>query len=219
MRRLYSYFRSSAAFRVRIALALKGLPYETVPIHLLRGGGEHLTASYRALNPSALVPMLEEDGRRIMQSMAIVEYLDERYPAPPLLPPDAADRALVRSIALAVACDIHPLNNLRVLRYLVRELGVAEEGKDRWYRHWVEVGLEQVEAQLAAHAGNRGHGGRFAFGDQPTIADIFIVPQMFNARRFGCRVDHLPTLQRIVDAAMELPAFVAAQPERQPDAE
>jgi maleylacetoacetate isomerase len=215
MRTLYSYFRSSAAFRVRIALALKDLPYETVPIHLLRGGGEHLTPSYRALNPSALVPMLEEDGRRIMQSMAIVEYLDERYPTPALLPPDPADRALVRSIALAVACDIHPLNNLRVLRYLVRELGVAEEGKDRWYRHWVEVGLEQIEAQLAA----QGRSGRFAFGDRPTLADIFIVPQMFNARRFGCRVDHVPALQRIVDAAMELPAFVAAQPDQQPDAE
>ncbi len=213
--KLYSYYRSSASFRVRIALNLKGLAYEIEPVHLMRGGGQQLGEPFRALNPAALVPVLEHDGLHLTQSMAIVEYLEEKYPQPPLLPGDAAQRAYVRSIALSIACEIHPLNNLRVLRYLVRELGVAEEAKNQWYRHWVEQGLAQVEAQVLAS----GRGGRHVLGDQVSIADVFLVPQIFNARRFDCRLEHVPTLVRICDQCMQLPAFIDAQPSRQPDAE
>jgi maleylacetoacetate isomerase len=209
--RLYSAARSSASFRVRIALNLKGLPYEYAPVDLVRGG--QFEDGFRGLNPAGLVPVLEHDGEVLTQSLAIIEYLDEKYPQPPLLPHEPRDRAYVRGIALAIACEIHPLNNLRVLRYLVRQLGLGEEAKNAWYRHWVEQGLAEVEAQLLA----QGRRGRFVFGDAVTMADVLLVPQIFNAQRFDCRLDHVPTVMRIFDACMQLPAFVDAQPSRQPD--
>jgi len=211
MMRLHSAARSSASFRVRIALQLKGLPYEYVPVDLVHG--DQFRESFRGLNPAELVPVLEHDGAVLTQSLAIIEFLEEKYPQPPLLPHDPLDRAYVRSIALAVACEIHPLNNLRVLRYLTKDLGQAEEAKNAWYRHWVEQGLAQVEAQLVA----AGRCGRFVLGDTVTLADVLVVPQIFNARRFDCRLDHVPAVMRIFDACMQLPAFVDAQPSRQPD--
>ena len=211
MMRLHSAARSSASFRVRIALNLKALPYEYAPVDLLRG--DQFGDAFRGLNPAELVPVLEHDGAVLTQSLAIIEYLDEKYPAPPLLPHDPAARAYVRAVALAIACEIHPLNNLRVLRYLAKPLGLGEEARNAWYRHWVEQGLAQVEAQLAAH----GRCGRFVLGDSVTLADVLIVPQIFNARRYDCRLDHAPTVMRIFDACMALPAFDAAQPQRQPD--
>ena len=211
MMRLHSAARSSASFRVRIALNLKGLPYETAPVDLVHG--DQFADAFRGLNPTELVPVLEHDGAALTQSLAIIEYLDERYPQPPLLPHDPLERAYVRAIALAIACEIHPLNNLRVLRYLTRTLGLEEDAKDAWYRHWVEQGLAQVEGQLTA----AGRCGRFVLGEAVTVADILIVPQIFNARRFDCRLDHLPTVMRIFDACMQLPAFIDAQPSRQPD--
>jgi maleylacetoacetate isomerase len=211
MMKLYSAARSSASFRVRIALNLKGLPYDYAPVDLVHG--DQFKASFRGLNPAELVPVLDHDGAVLTQSLAIIEYLDEKYPQPPLLPHEPRDRAYVRSIALAIACEIHPLNNLRVLRYLVNELGQSEQAKSAWYRHWVEQGLAQVEAQLTA----QGRCGRFVLGDAVTIADVLIVPQIFNAQRFECRLDHVPTVMRIFDACMQLPAFADAQPSRQPD--
>lgn len=212
--KLYNAWRSSASFRVRIALNLKGLPYDYVPVHLVKG--EQFDDAFRALNPGELVPVLElDDGTALTQSLAILEYLEEKYPQPPLLPHDPLERAYVRSVALAIACEIHPLNNLRVLRYLVRQLGVSEDAKNGWYRHWVEQGLAQTEAMLLA----RGLAGRHALRDTVTLADVLIVPQIFNAQRFDCRLDHVPTIMRIFDACMQLPAFIAAQPSRQPDAE
>ena len=215
--KLYSYFRSSASFRVRIALALKGLVYEYVPVHLVQN--EHLQDSLRATLTAQLVPALvvESEGgteRSLTQSLAIIEYLDETHPEPPLLPRDAPGRARVRSLALDIACEIHPLNNLRVLRYLVAELKVPEDDKNRWYRHWVESGLEAVERQLAGHPAT----GRFCHGDQPGLADCVLVPQIFNARRLDCRLDHVPTVMRVFDACMAEPAFTAAQPSACPDA-
>jgi maleylpyruvate isomerase len=215
MIRLYNYFRSSASFRVRIALNFKGIAYEQRSVHLLKGGGEQLDPEFRALNPDALVPVLDDGGHLLTQSLAIVEYLEERHPEPPLLPADPVERAYVRSIALAIACEIHPLDNLRVLRYLVRTLGASEEQKDAWYRHWVEQGLGTLEQRIVASR----RSGRFALGDQVTIAEVFIVPQIFNAQRYNCRVDHAPTIMRIFAAAMDLPSFADAQPSRQPDAE
>ena len=211
MMKLHSAARSSASFRVRIALNLKELPYEYVPVDLVHG--DQFKESFRGLNPAELVPVLEHDGAVLTQSLAIIEYLDERYPQPPLLPHDPLDRAYVRGIALAIACEIHPLNNLRVLRYLTKDLGRSEEAKNAWYRHWVEQGLAQVEAQLVA----RGRCGRYVLGDTVTLADVLIVPQIFNARRFDCRLDEVPAVMRIFDACMRLPAFVEAQPSRQPD--
>jgi maleylacetoacetate isomerase len=213
--KLYSYFRSSAAFRVRIALNLKGLAYETVPVHLLKAGGEQHLEAYRRANPASLIPALEDDGRVLTQSLAIIEYLEERHPQPALLPPDPPARAYVRAIALSIACDIHPLNNLRVLRYLVRDLGLSDEKKDAWYRHWVELGLGQLEQSVAA----AGLSGRYALGDGVTMADLAIVPQIFNARRFGCDLSGAATLSAICDRCMELEAFQRAQPSSQPDAE
>ncbi len=212
MMKLYNAARSSASFRARIALNLKGLPFEYVPVGLVKG--DQFKDEFRALNPSELVPVLRlEDGATLTQSLAIIEYLDEQYPRPPLLPRDPIERAYVRSIALSIACEIHPLNNLRVLRYLMRTLGTSEDAKNAWYRHWVEQGLAQVEAQLAA--GRRT--GRFVLGDHVTLADVLIVPQIFNARRYDCRIDHVPVVMRIFDACMTLPAFIDAQPEKQPD--
>ena len=210
--KLYNYFRSSASYRVRIALALKGLDYEYVPVHLVKD--EQFKESYAAVSASRLVPTLLDGDRVLTQSLAIIEYLDEIHPEPPLLPRDALGRARVRSLAFDVACEIHPLNNLRVLRYLVRDMKVGDEDKNRWYRHWVETGLETVERQLDSPAT-----GRFCHGDAPTLADIVLVPQIFNAQRYDCRLDHVPRVMRVFDACMALPAFEGTQPSKCPDAE
>jgi maleylpyruvate isomerase len=215
MLKLYNYFRSSASFRVRIALSLKGLPYEYAAVHLTKGGGEQFAPAFRALNADALIPVLDDDGVVLTQSLAIIEYLDETRPEPPLLPADPVERAYVRAFALTIACEIHPLNNLRVLRYLVRNLSVNEEKKNEWYRHWVEQGLAALENQVVAEQ----RSGRHVLGDAVTLADVVLVPQIFNARRFDCRLDHAPTLMRIFEHCMELSSFIDAQPSRQPDAE
>ena len=213
--KLHSYFRSSASFRVRIALALKGLAYDYVPVHLVRR--EQLAPGFAELSRGKLVPVLEDGERVLTQSMAIIEYLDETYPQPPLLPADALARARVRSIAQDIACEIHPLDNLRVLSYLVKELKVSEDDKNRWYRHWVETGLEAVERALADTGPSAGT-GIFCHGDSPGLADCVLVPQIFNAQRFECRLDHVPTVMRVFEACMQLPAFQAAQPSACPDA-
>ena len=213
--KLYSYYRSSASFRVRIALAWKGLDYDYVPVHLLKDGGQQFSAEYRALNPASLVPALQDEGRVRPQSLASIEYLEETHPQPPLLPGDAAGRARVRSLALSIACEIHPLNNLRVLGYLAKTLGASEEQKNAWYRHWVETGLGTVEAMLAGDPRT----GRYCHGETPTLADLLLVPQIFNAQRFDCRLDHVPTVMRIHAQCMTLPAFAGAVPAVQPDAE
>ena len=215
--RLYSYFRSSASYRVRIALALKKLDAEYVAVHLVKN--EQLAPAFRALAPAQLVPALVVDDPAggevaLTQSLAIIEYLDETFPQPRLLPDDALGRARVRTIALDIACEIHPLDNLRVLRYLQRELKVADDDKDRWYRHWVETGLDVVERQLAGHPAT----GRFCHGDRPGMADCVLVPQIFNAKRMNCRLDHVPTVMRVFDACMAEPAFVSTEPSACPDA-
>ena len=214
--KLYSYFRSSASFRVRIAPALKGLPYDYMPVHLIKAGGQQFSPEYKALNPASLVPALQEaDGSVLTQSLAIIEYLEETRPEPPLLPKDAAGRARVRALALSIACEIHPLNNLRVLAYLTKTLGVSEEQKNAWYRYWVETGLETVETMLVSDART----GRHCHGDVPTMADVLLVPQIFNAQRFNCRLDHVPTVMRIHEYCLTLPAFAGSVPAEQPDAE
>jgi maleylacetoacetate isomerase len=210
---LYTYFRSSAAYRVRIALALKGLRYEPRFVHLRRG--EQRQADYLALNPQGIVPTLIDNGRALTQSLAIIEYLDELHPEPPLLPRAPAARAFVRAMALAIACDMHPVNNLGVLKYLEQELHQDEAARQRWYRHWVAKGFGAIETQLAAYDGR----GRCCHGDTPTLADICLVPQVFNARRYGCDVSAYPTVMAIADHCAALPAFRAAAPENQADAE
>ena len=216
--RLYSYFRSSASYRVRIALALKGLEAEYVAVHLQKN--EQLADAFRRLAPAQLVPALAVDatdgaGKAVLtQSLAIIEYLDEVHPEPPLLPGDALGRARVRALALDIACEIHPLDNLRVLRYLVKELGVSEDDKNRWYRHWVETGLAVVEERLAGSPAT----GSFCHGDAPGLADCVLVPQIFNAHRMACRLDHVPTVVRVFDACMALDAFAGTQPSACPDA-
>lgn len=212
--KLYGYFRSSAAYRVRIALGLKGLPHEYVPVHLTRDGGEQHSSAYRAVNPLELVPSLEDHGAVLVQSLAIVEYLEETHPQPPLLPASAAERARVRGLAQTIACDVHPLNNLRVLQYLERELGAAEEARARWYRHWIAEGLEAFEEMLVRSP----HTGRFCHGGGPTLADVCLVPQVYNARRFSCDLSPYPTITRIEVACLTLSAFDRARPENQPDA-
>lgn len=213
--KLYTYFRSSTAYRVRIALNLKGLAYEAVPVHLLRHGGEQLAQAYRAVNPSALLPALDDEGAVIHQSLAIMEYLDELHPATPLLPSGALDRARVRALALTVACDTHPLTNLRVLKYLKGPLGLSEEVKTEWYKHWLGEGMAMLEAHLAGEPQT----GRFCHGDTPTMADCCLVPQVFNAQRFELDLAPYPTIMRIHAACAVLPAFAAAHPAQQPDAE
>jgi maleylacetoacetate isomerase len=213
--KLYTFFRSSASYRVRIALNLKGLDYEQAPIHLRRGGGEQLATAYRAINPQALVPALEDSARILTQSLAIMEYLEERYPKPPLLPADPADRALVRSMALIIACEIHPIQNLRVLVYLKNHLKQSDEDLNRWARHWIDLGLSALE-QMVVSSPQR---ARFCFGNTPTFADICLVPQLANARRFGCDLSAYPALLQIETACNALPAFANAAPEKQPDAE
>jgi len=213
--KLYTYFRSSAAYRVRIALNLKGLQYDAVPVHLLRGGGEQLQADYVKMNPSGLVPTFQDDYITLTQSMAILEYLEDEYPEVPLLPKDAAGRARVRELAQIVACDIHPVNNLRVLRYLVNDLGLSEVVKTQWYRHWLLGGLDVLEKHLARDPS----AGPLCHGYLPTIADCFLVPQVFNAQRQGVDISVYPNIARINAACVEIPAFVAAHPSNQPDAE
>jgi maleylacetoacetate isomerase len=208
---LYNYFRSSASYRVRIALALKGLDCELVPVHLLRN--EQLQGPCSELLPARLVPLLRDGNKLLPQSMAIIEYLDETHPQPSLLPGDAFARARIRALAHDVACEIHPINNLRVLRYLVREMKLADEDKNRWYRHWVETGLEVVERQLAGNSLT----GRFCHGDAPTLADCVLVPQIHNAQRMQCRVDHVPTVMRVFDECMRLDAFSKTQPSAYPE--
>lgn len=212
---LYSYFRSSAAYRVRIALNLKKIPYEYLGVHLLKNGGEQFAPAYRHLNPAALVPTLVDGDVSIGQSLAIIEYLDETQPEPALLPEDAAGRARVRAIAQTIACDTHPLNNLRVLKYLKNELKIDEEGRNAWYRHWVGLGLGAVEAMLAESPAT----GKFCHGDAPGLADICLVPQVYNARRLQCDLSAMPNIVRIDAACREMQAFELAAPDNQPDAE
>ena len=210
--KLYNYFRSSASFRVRIALALKALPYEYVAVHLARG--EHRLPAYAAMAADGLVPVLEDGDIRLSQSMAIIEYLDETHPEPALVPGDALGRARVRALAQSIACEIHPLNNLRVLKYLVRELKVDEEAKNTWYRHWVRDGLMSFERQLAQQPASR-----YCWGDTPTMADCCLVPQVFNGRRFDVNFDGLPRTMAAFEACMQLEAFQLAQPSSCPDFE
>ncbi len=208
---LYDYFRSSAAFRVRIALNLKGLAAERRFIHLRRG--DQRAPAYLEVNPQGLVPLLVVGERRIAQSLAIIEYLEERHPLPPLLPEGAEERAWVRSIALAIACDIHPIDNLRVRQYLARKLEIDEPRRDEWYRHWIREGFGPLEQQLAARS------GPYCAGTNPTLADVCLVPQVFNAKRLDVDLAPYPRIRAIFAACMQNPAFEAAQPSRQPDAE
>ncbi|MBA4266309.1 MAG: maleylacetoacetate isomerase [Comamonadaceae bacterium] len=211
--KLYNYFRSSASFRVRIALAIKGITYEYLPVHIAKG--EHKQAAFADVSLEGLVPLLElDDGTRLTQSMAIIEYLEEVQPEPALLPADPLARARVRALSQIVACEIHPINNLRVLKYLTRELKVEEEAKNTWYRHWVRDGLEAFERQLAAAPTSL-----YCHGDTPTMADCCLVPQIFNAQRFKTPLDGLPRTMAVFEACMAHPAFQAAQPSACPDAE
>lgn len=210
MMELYNYFRSSASYRVRIALALKGLPYDYRPVQLQKN--EQIGESYAAVSAARLVPLLKDGDHFVHQSLAIIEYLDETHPEPPLLPADPLGRARARALALDIACEIHPLNNLRVLRYLVGPLGVDEDAKNRWYRHWVETGLETIERQLAAASHT------YCVGERPGLADCLLVPQILNAQRFDCRLDHVPQVMRVFEACMKLDAFEATRPEKCPDA-
>jgi len=210
---LYSYFRSSAAYRVRIALGLKGLAYDQIAVHLVRNGGEQHAPGYLALNPQGLVPSLQHDEALLTQSTVICEYIEEVWPEPALLPRASLQRAYVRSIMAAVACEIHPLNNLRVLDYLTDKLNLGEEARLDWYRHWVGLGLTAIEQLIAQH----GLAGTYCCGDTPGLADAFVVPQIYNARRFGTDLQPFPHLQAIDLACNELPAFQTAHPAQQPD--
>ncbi|XAH26321.1 maleylacetoacetate isomerase [Xylophilus sp. GW821-FHT01B05] len=212
---LHGYFRSSAAYRVRIACNLKGLAYDTLPIHLTRDGGAQHSAAYAALNPEKLVPTLDDGAARLTQSLAILEYLEERQPAPALLPTDAADRAWVRAIAAQIACDVHPLNNLRVLKYLEATLGISAEQKLAWIAHWITTGFESLETRLARD----GRSGLCCYGDTPSFADCCLVPQVFSARRFNVPLQAYPHIVRIDAHLAQLDAFRLAAPGLQPDAE
>jgi maleylacetoacetate isomerase len=212
--RHYGFFRSSASYRLRIGFNLKGLTAEYIPVHLSKGGGEQHLPGYVKLNPQHLVPALDIDGHVLTQSLAILEYLDETRPEPAILPRDPAGRARVRALAQVVACDVHPINNLRILNYLKGPLKASEEATNEWYRHWVKLGLEAFEALVAGHPDT----GVYCHGDSPTLADICLVPQIFNAQRFNCPLDAYPTVMRIHAACQTLDAFDRARPERQPDA-
>lgn len=213
--KLYTYFRSSASYRLRIALNLKGIAYDSIPVHLLRNGGEQLLPAYREINPAALVPSLDDDGVILTQSLAIMEYLDETHPATPLLPLAALARARVRALAMLIAGDTHPLTNLRVLQYIQRDLGLSEEAKVAWYRHWMREGLASVEALLARDAGD----SLFCFGNAATMADCCLVPLVYNAERFELGMAPYRQVARIVAHCNSLPAFAAAHPSQQPDAQ
>lgn len=210
---LYGYFRSSASYRVRIALSLKDIDYTLQAVHLRRN--EQRASVFLERNPQGLVPALEDDGAMLTQSLAIIEYLEERFPEPPLLPPAAADRAWVRAMAQIVACDIHPINNLRILQYLEKELALDDEGRAAWARHWIDEGFGAMEAMLKDDS----RSGALCFGDRPTLADICLVPQVFNSRRVGVDLARYPNLTRVYENCMRLPAFADQAPERQPDAE
>ncbi|TAG33099.1 MAG: maleylacetoacetate isomerase [Polaromonas sp.] len=210
--KLHNYFRSSASCRVRIALELKGLPYDYVAVHIARG--EHKKEPYAALSADTLVPLLEVDGQKLSQSMAIIEYLDEKHPTPALLPADPAGRARVRALAQSIACDTHPVNNLRILKYLSSELKLGDEAKNAWYRHWCREGLQAFERQLA-----QSDASTFCHGDTPTLADCCLVPQIFNAQRFDVSLAGLPRTLAAYQACMALPAFEKAQPSSCPDFE
>src|SRR5262245_6323291 len=209
--RLYSFFRSSAAYRVRIALNVKDVAYETISVNL--PGAEHLAAEFRAMNPQATIPTLDDDGTILWQSLAIIEYLDTRFPSPRLIPAEPVARARVQALAQLIACEIHPLNNLRVLKYLRGELKLDEAAVNKWYSHWIAEAFGPLETLVARYGG-----GRYCFGDSLSLADVCLVPQLYNARRFSCDVTPYPTLVRIADALSAQPAFAAAAPDRQPDA-
>ena len=211
--KLHTYFRSSAAFRVRIALNLKGLAYDPVPVHIVKGA--HRAPAYASEHPQALVPSLEDGGQVLSQSLAIIEYLEETHPLPPLLPADPAGRARVRSLSLLVACEIHPLNNLRVLKHLRREFKLDEEAINAWYRHWIADGLQKLEGDLCRGAPD----SRYCYGDVPGMADCCLVPQIFNAQRYQCDLAPFPRVMRIFEQCMALDSFQRAQPSRQADAE
>ena len=212
--RLYTYFRSSAAYRVRIALGLKQLDWQAVPVHLVQDGGQHHSEAYKAINPAGLVPAFEDNGAVLTQSLAIIEYLDETYPTVSLLPGDAVARAHIRALAQSIACDLHPINNLRILKHLEHSLGLDAEQRKVWYLHWIQVGLEAFEQQLAVH----NQPGDFCYGNSPTL-DICLVPQVYNANRFGYSVDHLPRIAKAIQACAQLPAFIQAEPANQIDAD
>lgn len=213
--KLHTYYRSSASYRVRIALNLKGLAADPSYVHLSKNGGEQFGAAFDSLNPQHLLPVLEDDGLVLPQSLAIIEYLDETRPEAPLLPADPKGRARMRALSQAIAADIHPINNLRVLKYLSEQLGVSADQKNAWYRHWVALGLEALERQLAGHPATV----RFCHGDTPTMADCCLVPQLYNARRFECDLSGYPTLLAIDARCAALPAFADALPDVQPDAD
>lgn len=210
--KLYTFFRSSAAFRLRIALNYKGLAYEASPVSLPKS--EHKLEGYLALHPQGLVPALEDGGNIYVQSLAVMEYLEETHPQPPLLPASPADRAYVRALAQIIACEIHPLNNLRTLRFVKKSYGLDEEGINVWYRHWIAEGLGGLEAYIAGAKAF----GKYYYRDQVTLADCCLVPQVFNAQRYQCELAPYPSIMRIFDECMKLDAFIAAQPSRQPDA-
>ncbi len=212
--KLYSYWRSSASYRVRIALNLKGLPYELIPVNLAKNGGEQHDDAYHAINPQELVPVLIDGERVVRQSLAICEYLDETFPGPRLLPVTARERARARGLAQMIACDVHPLNNLRVLRYLEREFNTPQVERERWVRHWIELGFTALEEMLSTNPST----GEYCEGDTPSVADICLVPQVYNAQRFAMDLANFPTIRRINDACLALTAFDRARPERQPDA-
>jgi maleylacetoacetate isomerase len=213
--KLYSFFRSSAAYRARIALNVKGLQYEYVAKHLVKNGGEHRLADYLAINPQGFIPALEHDGALITQSVAIIEYLEEVFPAPSLLPKRAIDRAAVRAMSQLVACDVHPLNNLRVLNYLKSPLGQSSEVIADWYKHWIAEGFAALEQLIVKHSSD----GRYCFGNAVTMADVLLVPQVANSRRYQMDLTSYPTLKKVTTHLENLPAFLAARPEAQPDAE